>query len=221
VLSNANVKTTITRLAGPDHFTPEFLAAAQAVRMNSSSTQVYMGVRKGETIENIGELFFTSSAPEFDSDALTALECTSRTFSFYYPRIRPGTDRYAIVASINSNYHDWSEMSDEAYQFHKEKYAREAIEVLEGYMPGVGDKIDHVEVATPRTFEFFTQHYQATSFGTKFEGLKVSQDLPKQVRGLFHAGSVGIIMSGWLGAANYGVIVANEVDRHLRRTADD
>jgi len=26
------------------------------------------------------------------------------------------------------------------------------------------------------------------------------------------AGSVGIIMSGWLGAVNYGVIVANEVD---------
>ena len=42
---------------------------------------------------------------------------------------------------------------------------------------------------------------------------KVSQDLPKQVGGLFHAGSVGIIMSGWLGAVNYGVIVSNEVDK--------
>ena len=26
--------------------------------------------------------------------------------------------------------------------------------------------------------------------------------------GLYHAGSVGIIMSGWLGTINYGVIVA-------------
>ena len=34
--------------------------------------------------------------------------------------------------------------------------------------------------------------------------------------GLFHVGSVGIIMSGWLGAINYGVIVANDVDGHLR-----
>ena len=33
--------------------------------------------------------------------------------------------------------------------------------------------------------------------------------------GLYHAGSVGIIMSGWLGAMNYGVIVANEVDSQL------
>jgi len=53
------------------------------------------------------------------------------------------------------------------------------------------------------------------TFGTKFEGLKVSMELPKQIPGLFHAGSVGIIMSGWLGAMNYGVIVANEVDSQL------
>jgi hypothetical protein len=33
--------------------------------------------------------------------------------------------------------------------------------------------------------------------------------------GLYHAGSVGIIMSGWLGAMNYGVIVANEVENYL------
>ena len=55
------------------------------------------------------------------------------------------------------------------------------------------------------------------SFGTKFEGLKISQNLPKEIGGLFHAGSVGIIMSGWLGAINYGVIVANDVDKYLRR----
>ena len=40
-------------------------------------------------------------------------------------------------------------------------------------------------------------------------------DLSKQIAGLFHAGSVGIIMSGWLGAINYGVIQANEVDSFL------
>ena len=56
---------------------------------------------------------------------------------------------------------------------------------------------------------------QGATFGTKFEGLKVSMDLPKEIPGLFHAGSVGIIMSGWLGAINYGVIVANEVDSFL------
>lgn len=220
VLSNANVKNTILDLVGEEHFAPEYVAEAKGVRMNSSSTQVYLGLRRGETLPFIGELFFTSTHPTFDSEALTALECTSRTYSFYYPEIRPGTDRYAIVASINSNYRDWADMSDEDYLRWKERYAEDAIRSLERYLPDVRAKIEHVEVATPRTFKFFTQHALATSFGTKFEGLKVSQDLPKQLPGLFHAGSVGIIMSGWLGAANYGVIVANEVDRYLRGAPD-
>ena len=44
--------------------------------------------------------------------------------------------------------------------------------------------------------------------------------LSEQVEGLYHAGSVGIIMSGWLGAANYGAITANKVDGYLMSTAE-
>nr|MCU0793569.1 hypothetical protein [Opitutaceae bacterium] len=54
-----------------------------------------------------------------------------------------------------------------------------------------------------------------TSFGTKFEGLPVSMNLSEKLPGLFHAGSVGIIMSGWLGTINYGVITANKIDKYL------
>jgi phytoene dehydrogenase-like protein len=86
---------------------------------------------------------------------------------------------------------------------------------LEKYVPKIRDKIDHLEAATPKTFQRYTLHLSGASFGTKFEGLKVSMGLPKEIPGLFHTGSVGIIMSGWLGAANYGVIVANDVDKFL------
>lgn len=215
VVSNANLRTTVCRMLAEDAIDAHFRDEVSAVRMNPSSSQVYFGVRKGERIPFVGELLFTSTAPEFDSDALTAMDCTSRTFSFYYPKLRPGSDRYAIVASINSRYADWKDLSDEAYRDAKETLAEDSLAVLERYLPGVRRKIDHIEVATPRTFAFYTQHAEATSFGTKFEGLKYSRALPEHVGGLFHAGSVGIIMSGWLGAANYGVIVANEVDRFL------
>jgi len=33
---------------------------------------------------------------------------------------------------------------------------------------------------------------------------------------LFHSGSVGILLSGWPCSANYGVILANEVDKFVR-----
>ena len=87
-------------------------------------------------------------------------------------------------------------------------------------MPNVRERIDHVEASTPVTFEHYTQHIDGASFGTKFEGLAVSRALPQQIAGLYHAGSVGIIMSGWLGAMNYGVIVANEVDSQLIERLD-
>ena len=84
-------------------------------------------------------------------------------------------------------------------------------------MPDIRDRLDYAEAATPLTFERYTKHLDGASFGTKFEGLAVSRALPEQIAGLYHAGSVGIIMSGWLGAVNYGVIVANDVDAFLMK----
>jgi all-trans-retinol 13,14-reductase len=215
VLSNANLKSTIHKLVGDEQFDPEFLREAAAVRLNSSSSQVYMGIRSGESIPYVGDLFFTSTHPVFDSEALNSMNVTSRTFSFYYPETRPGSDRYSIVCSTNANYDDWTRLSEDEYHQAKAALIEGAVGTLEQYLPGVSAKIDHLEAATPRTFEYYTRHMAGASFGTKFEGLKISQDLPKQIGGLFHAGSVGIIMSGWLGAINYGVIVANEVDKYV------
>jgi phytoene dehydrogenase-like protein len=215
VLSNANIKTTIEKMVGEDKFKDDFIAEAKAVRLNNSSCQVYMGIRKGETLDNIGDLLFTSVDPEFDSVRLCAKDVTSRTFSMYYPDIRPGSDRYAIVSSTNANWKDWAHLSDEDYAKEKEHLIKTTLDALEKYIPDVRSKINHVEAATPKTFHHYTLQAQGATFGTKFEGLQVSMDLPKQIDGLFHAGSVGIIMSGWLGAINYGVIVANEVDSFM------
>ncbi|MEO7413089.1 MAG: NAD(P)/FAD-dependent oxidoreductase [Opitutaceae bacterium] len=215
VLSNANIKNTIFRLAGEENFPPEYVAAAKAVRINSSSCQVYLGIRKGETIPHIGDLVFTSEAGKFTSTELTDFHTTSRTFSVYYPDTRPGSDRYTVVASINGQYPDWKNLSEEDYEKNKARLIEESLVALEKYLPGVRAKIDWMEAATPRTIERYTTHFGGTSFGTKFEGLKVSMDLPEKLPGLFHAGSVGIIMSGWLGTINYGVITANRIDKAL------
>ncbi len=215
VLSNASIKNTIFRLTGEEQFAPDYVAAAKAVRINSSSCQVYLGIRKGETIPHIGDLVFTSSAPTFSSDELTDFHTTSRTFSVYYPDTRPGSERYTVVASLNGRYPDWATLSEEDYERHKQRLIEESLVALERFIPGIRERVDWTEAATPRTIERYTTHLGGTSFGTKFEGLKVSMDLPDQLPGLFHAGSVGIIMSGWLGTINYGVITANKIDKFL------
>ncbi|MCB0421361.1 MAG: NAD(P)/FAD-dependent oxidoreductase [Bdellovibrionales bacterium] len=216
VLSNAGLKNTTNVLIGQEYFPKDFQKQIDRVRLSSSSCQVYMGIRKGETIEDIGELFFTSKYPTFDSDALTALRPTSRTFSFCYPKIRPHKEpMYAIVSSTNAKFEDWAHLTSKEYEAEKKRLADETIEVLNEYLPGVKDKIDHVEVSTPKTFVHYTRHLGGACFGTKFEGLEVSTEIPNLIPGTYHAGSVGIIMSGWLGAINYGVIVANKMDSYL------
>jgi len=215
VLSNANIKNTIFRLAGSENFPADFIQQAQAVRINTSSCQVYFGIRKGESIPHIGDLVFTSAAPVYSNEELTDFRTTSRTFSVYYPDTRPGSERYTVVASLNGRYPDWKSLCEEDYELQKQRMIEESLVALERFIPDIRPKIDWQEAATPRTIERYTTHLNGTSFGTKFEGLPVSMNLSEKLPGLFHAGSVGIIMSGWLGTINYGVITANKVDKYL------
>ena len=219
VVSNANLKQTIFELVGESGFDKGFIEEARAVRLNNSSCQVYMAMKPGVGFEPCGDLLFHSEHSGFNVDALLSRDISSRTFSFYYPRTRPGSDRHMVVSSTNANYSDWADLSDEDYEASKRDLCETTLDCLSRYVPNVRELVEHVEASTPRTFQHYTRHLEGASFGTKFEGLKVSQGLPDQIEGLFHAGSVGIIMSGWLGAVNYGVIVANEVDKLMTPAA--
>jgi phytoene dehydrogenase-like protein len=220
VVSNANLKSTMFDLVGEEHFDPVFSDQAHSIRLNNSSTQVYIALKPGDLIdESTGDLLFSSTAAEFRTELLLSNDITSRTYSFYYPRTRPdAAPRCLIVSSTNARYQDWADLSDKEYTAQKQSLVESTLDHLERYVPNIRDRLDHAEAATPRTFQHYTRHWQGSSFGTKFEGLAISRGLPQQIRGLYHAGSVGIIMSGWLGAINYGVIVANDVDALLMQS---
>jgi phytoene dehydrogenase-like protein len=217
VVSNANLLGTIFNLVGEEQFEQDFLEQARAVRLNNSSTQVYMALKPGETLDDnvCGDLLFSSTAPEFRTDMLLSRSVTSRTYSFYYPRTRPGHERCYVVASTNANYADWADLPPADYESGKRDLIETTLDAITKYVPNFREKLAYTEAATPKTFERYTRHLGGASFGTKFEGLAISRGLPDRIAGLYHAGSVGIIMSGWLGAVNYGVIVANDVDAFL------
>lgn len=218
IVSNANLKTTILDWLEPHAIDDSFRATTEAVRLNNSSCQVYMGLKEGESFPEIGDLIFTSEAKDFSSTELKSFSTQSRTFSIYYPSIRPEskTPRYTIVASTNALWKDWKDLSGEAYKAAKEQLKQTTLQSLERFIPNVQNKLGWIEVATPKTFNRYTKHLEGASFGTKFEGLKVSLELPDHVNGLYHSGSVGIIMSGWLGTINYGIITADKVDRYIK-----
>ena len=216
VVSNSGILNTIYDLTGKDAFPAEFLDKVKTVRVNTSSCQVYIGIKKEETINDIGDLLFVSAAEQFSSDELLDMHTRSRTFSLYYPKTRPAHNRFTVVASMNGRFDDWDRLNESEYNTEKQAMIERTLINLERYIPGVRQKIDWLEAATPKTIQRYTLHTKGTSFGTKFEGLDISRSIFKAVPGLFHVGSVGIIMSGWLGAINYGVIVANDVDGYIR-----
>ena len=217
VISNANLLTTIFKMVGEEVFDKDYIDDARNVRLNNSSTQVYMALAENDSIDPAtGDLLFSSTAERFETDLLLSRDITSRTFSFYYPSTRPHANpRHLIVSSTNANWEDWKHLDEETYKASKEELIDTTLGALEKYVPNARERVIFAEASTPRTFAHYTQHQNGASFGTKFEGLAVSRGLPEQIKGLYHAGSVGIIMSGWLGAINYGVIVSNDVDAQL------
>ena len=217
VVSNANLRSTIFNLIGEEHFDSNFIQDAKDVRLNNSSTQVYMALAEGDQIDrDTGDLLFCSTADAFRTDLLLSRDITSRTFSFYYPDIRPqGKGRYLIVSSTNANYEDWADLNEEEYEASKSDLVETTLDSLEKYVPNCRERIVHAEAATPKTFEHYTKHIDGSSFGTKFEGWRLVELFQTRSNGLYHAGSCGIIMSGWLGTINYGVIVANDVINYL------
>ncbi|MEE2842918.1 MAG: FAD-dependent oxidoreductase [Planctomycetota bacterium] len=219
VISNANLLTTIFKMVGEEVFDKDYIDDARNVRLNNSSTQVYMALAENDSIDPAtGDLLFSSTAERFETDLLLSRDITSRTFSFYYPSTRPHANpRHLIVSSTNANWEDWKHLDEETYKASKEELIDTTLGALEKYVPNARERVIFAEASTPRTFAHYTQHQNGASFGTKFEGLAVSRGLPEQIKGLYHAGSVGIIMSGWLGAINYGVIVSNDVDAQLMK----
>ena len=142
VVSNANLMGTVFKLVGEDYFDRAFVDEARAVRLNNSSTQVYMALKADETIdESTGDLLFSSTAPLFRTESLLSRDITSRTYSFYYPRTRPeGRPRCLVVSSTNANYSDWADLSKDEYEASKLDLIETTLDALDKYVPGIREQ---------------------------------------------------------------------------------
>src|SRR6476660_7492513 len=162
VVSNSNLRFTIFNLVGEEHLDRKFVDDARAVRLNNSSTQVYMALKADERIdENMGDLFFTSTAPLFRTELLLSRDITSRTYSFYYPRTRPqGRPRCLIVSRTNANYADWGNLSEAEYQASKQDLIDKTLDHLGRYVPNIRARLFLMMPPPPRTFQHYTAHVE-------------------------------------------------------------
>ena len=201
MVSNANLLGTIFNLVGPEHWDADFLEQARAVRLNNSSTQVYMALKPETPLDpgQCGDLLFSSTAPAFRTDLLLSRNVTSRTYSFYYPQTRPELKRCAIVASTNANYADWAGLSKADYEAGKRELIEDTLRAIEKYVPDIRGRLDYVEAATPLTFERYTKHLGRGQLRHEVRGLGRQPGLARtdrrtvscRQRGHHHVGLAG------------------------------
>ena len=102
---------------------------------------------------------FSSTAREFRTELLLSRDITSRTYSLYYPRCRPqGHPRYLIVSSTNAHYSDWADLTEDEYEESKRDLIETTLDAVDKYVPNIRERLAHVEAATPKTFQHYTQH---------------------------------------------------------------
>ena len=217
VVSNANLKATVFDLVGESHFDRSFVEQARQVRLNNSSTQVYMALKPDRPVDpSTGDLLFSSRAPLFRTELLLSRQVTSRTYSFYYPESHPGGRSHTlIVSSTNANYQDWADLPEEEYQASKRDLIETTLDALEQYVPQIRARLDYVEAATPAHLP--TLHATPARRQLRHEVRRTGGQprtagtgprlVPRGQRRHYHVGLAGAI--------NYGVIVANEVDSML------
>ena len=137
VVSNANLLTTIFKMVGEEVFDKDYIDDARNVRLNNSSTQVYMALAENDSIDPAtGDLLFSSTADRFETDLLLSRDITSRTFSFYYPGTRPHANpRHLIVSSTNAKWEDWKHLDEDQYKASKEELIDTTLEALKNTCP--------------------------------------------------------------------------------------
>ena len=155
--------------------TSKFVEEARAVRLNNSQHAGLHGpqARRADRREHGRSALQLAPRRCSAPSLLLSRDVTSRTYSFYYPRTRPqAATACLIVSSTNANYADWASLPDEEYEASKQRPGRDdARRISTSTCPNIRERLDHVEAATPRTFQHYTQHVDGASFGTKFEGL--------------------------------------------------
>jgi 3-hydroxyacyl-[acyl-carrier-protein] dehydratase len=119
---------------------------------------------------------------------------------------------------LNGRYADWNAARPtRTTKSEKQRLIDESVAALEKYIPGVARQ-DRLEggghAADDRALHDALWRHVVRHQVRGAQGFDGPLGKPP---GLYHAGSVGIIMSGWLGTINYGVITANKIDKALVR----
>lgn len=108
------------------------------------------------------------------------------------PSLAP-TGKTVMIASFGASYEYWKELNcePERYEAEKQRVALEVITRLDQRFPGLAEKVEMADVATPVTFERYTGNWQGSFEGWMPTPEALMKSMAKTLPGLSHFYMVG------------------------------
>jgi all-trans-retinol 13,14-reductase len=188
VVSNADLKRTVTRLVGEEHFSADTVERVRAFRMSLPLFVVYLGVgidyvAEGRPnsnlmawgsydIERIYAQLEAGQMPDEDFVYITIASLKDPTNRRLAP---PGHSNVQVMTLVPRDYgmfhvdpdgaESWSYHRDAEYKQRKEALTQRLLAAAERFLPDLRAHIDWQEAATPATLERYTHATSGTSYG--------------------------------------------------------
>ncbi len=249
VVSNADLKRTVLELVGPEHFSRETVERVRALRMALPLFVVYLGVERdlaADGVPNTSYMMWGDYDLEAMYDELEAGRIPEKDFVYVTaatlkdpgnPRLAPpGHTNLQIMTLAPSDYALWGVSQgpaqagnayhqDQEYRRRKSQLAERLISTAERVLPGLRERIDWRETASPLTQERFTRSTGGTSYGIEFSVDQMGPMRPgpqTEIPGLFLAGASTPSGHGIAGVLAGGLATAGAVlETDLRRRVLD
>ena len=191
VVSNADLKRTVTELVGEMHFGPETVERVRAYRMTLPLFIVYLGVELdlvARGLPNTSWFLWGSYDIEGVYRGLEEGRMPGEDFVYvtvaslkdpHNPRLAPpGYANLQVMTMVPRDYARWhvapgdlaagAYHRDPEYRRLKAELGERLIRSAERVIPGLADHVDWQETATPVTQERFTHSTGGTSYGIEF-----------------------------------------------------
>ncbi len=183
VISASDGYTTIFKMLDGKYVDQEILNLYEEMDLNPSRVLIHLGVNKKlKDLPDTIKLVLETPYKLADGSFFEALDI--RVFNFD-PTLTPEGKTLIEVALEIKNYDFWAKLRTEdrnAYRDLKEKIAKDIIEILSDCLVDIKMSVEMVDVATPATFNRYTNNLHGSIQGWANENIfamkKVKKELP-------------------------------------------
>jgi phytoene dehydrogenase-like protein len=219
VISAADGHSTLFQMLDSKYLTHEFVNAYKNWKLFNPFVQISFGLNGIIESEAVTKSYwgqrFRMGNFNVGDDGYIIMNQTMRD-----PTLAP-KGKTSLIIRFTSAWEDWEKISARDYESEKEKIRQDAVTLLEKHYPGVGTKIEVIDVSTPLTGSRITGVWKGSYEGFLPESNVMAASLPDRLKGLDNFYMIGqwVFPGGGLPpAAQSGKWIVQTIcrERHLK-----